>query len=539
MIGFCSFATSSLLVSIHKNKATLYPTMEWMWIVYFLFLSLLLVMYVLLIIFYFTRSHKVTAHQIPSLEDLYVGGTASNNLEVTTGVKAFRVQSDTKVQPLEDAVRFGLSFFTDVQNFANNTLTGFQFQPITPLQVVALQFMPSLTTAPSVSVAIYDAVTHAELTSPSDRLVSFANGTISNGFVTHRLTLPIALTAYHPYVIVALAASTDQYLTTANVAPSQQIQVMASASTPNAVSFAYPTTFGLAADAQWFCGFQTQLLNEINVNVFDVDLTTGGFSRFPAGYCRGLNIFSSDGKTILLEQGACLSAEDAANIILPVPLSILAQNGINGLDTGSFQPNYWYHVYVIGSSTLGLPTAGLLSLNPGNPTLMPLGYDVYRRVGAVLWNLGNFFTPIQQSGDGASRTTFFFTAQNLFTTILGPSGYTPVQLNWAPVTAVAVDMGITSMTVGNTNFPNAGTVDAFVRVRPSGASGEGVWTLSLQDGAIFSDHILVAPNENFLPLQVDVRVFAGTSGFIPNSPGDPNIGQQQTTFSVISYTENL
>lgn len=505
------------------------------------FLAALVVMFIVLIILRFTRTHTTIVPEEPSLEELHQTGSAATNLVVSSGVKSFRVTSDTRVQPIEDALRWGLSQTPSETAVGSNQLAGFMFHTTTPTQVVALQFIPALFNHPgpvSASVAIYDMVARVEITSPLDRFIDLNNASVANGFLTHTLTTPITLTAYKQYACVTLLQPTDLYLGFADAASINTVVVEGSASTPGATTFGVPTTTGPTGDIKYYCSFQLTRVNEIGVNVFDVDLFTGGVARMPPGYMRGLNVSSQDGKTITVEQGVCLSAENAANIVLPVPISLLTQFGIGGVDEPlPLLTNYWYHVYVIGSSSLGLQPNGILSINPQSPNLKnALGYDIYRRLGCVRWR-GSSWDIMQQNGDNVTRTTFYSSMKEE-TTMQGPQSYTPVTLTFVPPTAVSVDLGVACNMANSTN-PLSTPIDVFVRFRQVSMVGEGPWTVSVQNAERFFEHIVVAPDATTLPLQIACRIFAGTFGTIPDDSLDPNVGILLTTISVMSYTENL
>jgi len=109
---------------------------------------------------------------------------------------------------------------------------------------------------------------------------------------------------------------------------------------------------------------------------------------------------ATPGTLITVEQ--CFVADTTnAKVIQLSPASgrtidITGPNGIGGLDTGVMAAATWYYLWAIGDSTLSNPDDVILSLAPGRPfgagaagtpsgisPVMPGGYDLFRRIGAV------------------------------------------------------------------------------------------------------------------------------------------------------------
>ena len=67
------------------------------------------------------------------------------------------------------------------------------------------------------------------------------------------------------------------------------------------------------------------------------------------------------------------------------------------LDTGSLAANKTYHVWAIARSDTGASSI-LTSLSPTNP-VMPAGYDLKRRIGAILSDGSSQIMPFKQSGN--------------------------------------------------------------------------------------------------------------------------------------------
>ena len=88
-----------------------------------------------------------------------------------------------------------------------------------------------------------------------------------------------------------------------------------------------------------------------------------------------------------------------------LPLNITTA-GVGGLDTGVEAANTWYAVYIIGDSTGANTPNTLLSVSFTAPTL-PIGYDKFRRVGAVRNNGSGDFLIFLSNDKGISRQVWY------------------------------------------------------------------------------------------------------------------------------------
>lgn len=124
-------------------------------------------------------------------------------------------------------------------------------------------------------------------------------------------------------------------------------------------------------------------------------------------YLQGLNLSRTDDAVVAIASGA---ARDSTNVVdIEVSSALAVSNivsGVNGLDTGSVAASTMYAVYVIGDSTRHNDAAGLLSLSFSDPTL-PSGYDVFRRVGAVLTDGSSDNLEFHQYGEGKERMCYY------------------------------------------------------------------------------------------------------------------------------------
>lgn len=146
--------------------------------------------------------------------------------------------------------------------------------------------------------------------------------------------------------------------------------------------------------------------------------------------------------TISVQAGSCRDSQNIDDIILPAPVTLVVnQFGANGLDINAYNPatpsklytNSFYYVYLIGDSTEYQPTAVFLSLDfvpnqPSAPTVvgkinLPLGYDMYRRIGYVFTT--NDTIPViqgfSQYGSSNLREMWYFNLLRGFTYAGGAS----------------------------------------------------------------------------------------------------------------------
>ncbi len=111
-------------------------------------------------------------------------------------------------------------------------------------------------------------------------------------------------------------------------------------------------------------------------------------------------------------------ALDSSALSVPQAISVLSTFvGAGGLDEGVIGNNLLYAVYVIGSSAGGdpssrndyVPTSAILSLNDDQP-ILPVGYDMFRRIGYVLTDGGGLIIQFAQVGDGSDRWMMYNSA---------------------------------------------------------------------------------------------------------------------------------
>lgn len=124
-------------------------------------------------------------------------------------------------------------------------------------------------------------------------------------------------------------------------------------------------------------------------------------------YIVGLNLTRTDDENVAIAAGQCRSDDNVWDIVVSSALNAdIAVNGANGLDTGSVAASTMYALYVIGDSTRHNDAACLLSTDFSDPT-MPSGYDVKRRIGAVLTDGSSDILEFHQYDNGSDRAMYY------------------------------------------------------------------------------------------------------------------------------------
>ena len=141
-------------------------------------------------------------------------------------------------------------------------------------------------------------------------------------------------------------------------------------------------------------------------------MTTPNIPIVNAGdlYITGLRL-ANDSTTpdeiVTIGIGQCRDSTNANDIVVDAAISASnVVSGAGGLDTGTVAASTLYYVHVIGDSTGYNSPTGLLSLSKTAPVI-PGGYDMFRRVGAVSTDGTSDNQKFQQTGNGHNRTTVY------------------------------------------------------------------------------------------------------------------------------------
>ena len=144
----------------------------------------------------------------------------------------------------------------------------------------------------------------------------------------------------------------------------------------------------------------------------------------------GCSVSWTSVSTVTIGTGTCRDKADSLTILVTVPLlANIAIAGAGGLDTGVETSNTFYSVFVIADSTGVLPPNSLLSTGGDNPTLLPPGYDVYRRVGYVRNNPSSDFREFVSYGKGSERSIQYRDALSSRQQLVGGSATVVTAIN--------------------------------------------------------------------------------------------------------------
>ncbi len=157
-------------------------------------------------------------------------------------------------------------------------------------------------------------------------------------------------------------------------------------------------------------------------------------------YVNGFRLQHAGNTVLNLMPGSARDSSNSRDITMVgnVPVNASNVGVVNGLDTGVFANNSCYAVYVIADSNNVNPTGGLFSLNLITPSL-PVGYDLYRRVGYGLTNPATQFTLFYQTGNGDERTYYNPTSPLQSLNAGGANAWADVAINSGEVVVPPVD----------------------------------------------------------------------------------------------------
>jgi len=121
----------------------------------------------------------------------------------------------------------------------------------------------------------------------------------------------------------------------------------------------------------------------------------------------GLRLGWTSGTVITATAGRARNSTNANDIVLAATATLNAATvGANGIDTGALANSTMYAVYAIDDSYLNNSGALLLSTSFSSP-LMPFGYDMFRRIGAVLTSGAAAILEFRQVGTGQDRWMWY------------------------------------------------------------------------------------------------------------------------------------
>lgn len=130
-----------------------------------------------------------------------------------------------------------------------------------------------------------------------------------------------------------------------------------------------------------------------------------------SSFIRNCALVFASTTTLSIKSG---SAADSTGLVLITSAGYtlnFATNGANGLDTGSLGASKIYSIWLIRKSSDGT-TASLGSLGTSAPTLLPSGYDQYRRIGWWVSTPGSTLENLIQTGINNDRTYSYYNSIN-------------------------------------------------------------------------------------------------------------------------------
>jgi len=219
----------------------------------------------------------------------------------------------------------------------------------------------------------------------------------------------------------------------------------------------------------------------------------------------GLEIAIVDDETATVQAGRARNSSNLNDIILDAAVTVNnTQNGLNGLDTGTVAASTLYSLYLVGDSSLNNDPGVVMSLSATQP-LLPVGYDMYRKIGYLRTDGSSDFLLGYFSGSSNERT-FVYDVPIATAITAGNSGtYAAVTLTTfvPPVENVLVNMEI--------NWTANAAADT-LELQPFNATGDTAKYIALVAGA--TAHTLV---REYLMAQLDsgapkmnYKVSAGT-----------------------------
>lgn len=214
-------------------------------------------------------------------------------------------------------------------------------------------------------------------------------------------------------------------------------------------------------------------------------------------YINGMNISNNatTPNTLLdVAAGSCRNSTNVNDIVISSTVTInTAAVGVNGLDTGTLAASTLYAVYAIGSSAnqigsgqpySAFPGAAILSASFTAPVL-PQGYDMYRRIGAIRINGSSNIVKFYQSGAGSARHMYYDVALATAITAGASATYVNVDLTGL-MPNIATDANFLTVFT-----PTAGGNTVNLSVSGVGAVGQAVMSGSV--AAVAKTGVLSCP----------------------------------------------
>lgn len=130
------------------------------------------------------------------------------------------------------------------------------------------------------------------------------------------------------------------------------------------------------------------------------------FNAWFAPVLSGMNLVYGSNTTLTVKAGQCSNSGKTNIFSIGDVLINAATNGAAGLDTGALANSTYYYVYAIGSTGFSTLRSAIISASATQP-LLPVDYDMYRKVGVVLTDGSAHILSFRQTGEGVDRTMWY------------------------------------------------------------------------------------------------------------------------------------
>lgn len=147
-------------------------------------------------------------------------------------------------------------------------------------------------------------------------------------------------------------------------------------------------------------------------------------------YLNGCNLTYIGNASFSVAAGQARDSSDVNDIVISSAVTVNAANAgvVNGIDTGALANDSFYAVYAIGDSNSFNDPGALISLSFSQPQL-PFGYDMYRRIGAVLTDGSAHILDFTQRGNGVDREMHYAAAIATAITAGAATSFTAIDLS--------------------------------------------------------------------------------------------------------------
>lgn len=179
---------------------------------------------------------------------------------------------------------------------------------------------------------------------------------------------------------------------------------------------------------------------------------------------QGLQLSFNSTTLLNVSAGQARNSTNVNDLIIGSPVTInTAVQGAGGIDVGTIAASTVYSVYAIASSLDTTLASACLSLSATAPTL-PLGYDMFRRIGTILTDGASHILKFTQTGNGAGRK-FWYDAGIQVLNAGASAAFADVALSaYMPAIATVVTLNAVLTPTGNGDTAT---------VQPKGATDAG------------------------------------------------------------------